>query len=216
MRILALEFSTALRSVALVEEGRVICREQEGTAGRGPAWLIRAVLKQAGLRPEDIGCLAVGLGPGSYTGIRVAIAVAQGWELAREVRLLGVSSVECLAWRAWLEGRHGEVAVVVDAQRGDYYAARFRLHHEGVDHATKLAIVSPAEIQRWVDEGVAVVGPDLRDPPWNVRALYPEAGMLGVLAWERDDYVGGSELEPIYLRATQFVKAPPPRKIPSI
>jgi len=216
MRILALEFSTARRSVALVEEGRVICREQEGPESVGPTRLIQAVLQQADLRPVDIGCLAVGLGPGSYTGIRVAIAMAQGWELARDVKLLGGSSVECLAWRAWLEGQHGDVAAVINAQRGEYYAARYQVTHDGVESVTELAIVQPEMIRDWIDRGATLIGPDLADAPWAVRDLRPEAGMLGVLAWERSDFVHGSQLEPIYLRRTQFVKAPPPRKIPPV
>ena len=216
MRILAFEFSTVRRSVALVEEGRVICREQEGEKPGGPTRLIRAVLSQADLQPEDIGCLAVGLGPGSYTGIRVSIAIAQGWELARQVKLLGVNSVECLAWRAWLEGQHGDVATVVDAQRGEYYTARYAITHDGVEAVTELAIVSPEMIQEWVDGGTILVGCDLPGAPWSIRDLRPEAGMTGVLAWERSDFLQGSEMEPIYLRTTQFVKAPPPREIPAV
>ena len=216
MRILALEFSTAVRSVALVEEGRVICREQEGPHSAGPAHLIRTVLSQAGKQVEDVGCLAIGLGPGSYTGIRVAIALAQGWELARDVKLLGIGSMECLVWRVWLEGGQGEVVAVVDAQRGDYYAARFRVTAGGVEPVEDLAIVTPEAISRWVDTCAMLVGPDLGDAPWPVRDLAPEAGMLGVLAWERKDFVSGHQLEPIYLRRAQFVKAPPPRVIPPV
>jgi tRNA A37 threonylcarbamoyladenosine modification protein TsaB len=144
----------------------------------------------------------------------VAIALAQGWELAREVRLLGVSSVECLAWGAWLEGQHGDVAAVVDAQRGEYYAERYQITHDGVEVVTELGIVSPEMIRVWVEDGVTLIGPDLVDAPWTVKDWRPEAGMLGVLAWKRSDFVHSSALEPIYLRTTQFVKAPPPRTIP--
>ena len=46
---------------------------------------------------EEIDCLAIGIGPGSYTGIRAAISIAQAWQLARSVNLLSISSVDCLA-----------------------------------------------------------------------------------------------------------------------
>ena len=76
MRILALEFSTRWRSAALVEEGQVIAVAREGTPQTvGPTRLIGDVLSQAGAQPGDVECLAVGLGPGSYTGVRVAIAI---------------------------------------------------------------------------------------------------------------------------------------------
>lgn len=217
MRILALEFSTHLRSVALVEEGRVICRSQESQPQTsGPTQLIRDAFAQAGLGSSDIGCVVVGLGPGSYTGIRVAIAVAQGWELARQVKLLGVSSVECLVWRCWLEGRHGPITVLVDAQRGEYYAARYQVNSSGVETEVELAIHPPEVVAQWAEQGAVLVGPDLDEAPWPVTRLRPEAGMLGVLAWERTDFVTGADLQPIYLREVNFVKAPAPRAIPPV
>ena len=62
--------------------------------------LIETALGQAQIEREQIDCLAVGLGPGSYTGIRAAISIAQAWQLARNVRVLGVGSVECFALQA--------------------------------------------------------------------------------------------------------------------
>src|SRR5947199_21310 len=59
--------------------------------------MIEEALRQAQLEREQIECLAIGVGPGSYNGIRAAIALAQGWQLARSIRLLSVSSAECLA-----------------------------------------------------------------------------------------------------------------------
>jgi len=64
--------------------------------------------------------IAVGLGPGSYTGVRAAIALAQGWQLAREIKLLGVSSVEAIAVQAQAEKIFGRVNVVMDAQRNEF------------------------------------------------------------------------------------------------
>ncbi len=60
-----------------------------------------------------------GWGRVSYAGIRVALAIAQGWQLATGVKLLGVGSVECVAAQAQLEKLFGRVNVVIDAQRGE-------------------------------------------------------------------------------------------------
>ena len=65
--------------------------------------MIEKVLAAAKIEREEIEVLAVGLGPGSYTGIRVAISIAQGWQLARGVKLLGIGSAECLAAQAQAE-----------------------------------------------------------------------------------------------------------------
>jgi len=205
---LALEFSTSVKSAALIEEGRVLSRgEGEKPQEGGPARLIQDVLAQAGLGAEAVGWVAVGVGPGSYTGVRVAIAMAQGWQLARGVRLLAVSSFQCLLWRAWLEGSHGDVTLLADAQRGEYYAERHRITEAGTRVERPLAIQSGEIVAKWAEDGSVLIGPDLEGGRLPIRTLHPEAGMLGVLAGGFTDYVAGEELAPIYLRETRFVKA---------
>src|SRR5450631_1300045 len=110
MTILALEFSSSQRSVAVARDGRVLAGAAE-TGGRETHafGMIEKVLAAANLGRAEIGCLAVGLGPGSYTGIRVALAIAQGWQLATGVKLLGIGSMECLAAQARAEQVFGRV-----------------------------------------------------------------------------------------------------------
>src|SRR5206468_746207 len=132
MKILALEFSSERRSVAIVDDGRVCGRASEPGAHRGQALrLVETALREAGLEREQVDCLAVGLGPGSYTGIRSAIALAQGWQLALGTRTLGVSSVEVLAAAAHLEKIRGRVNIVIDAQRNEYYLAGYEIESTG-------------------------------------------------------------------------------------
>ncbi|HXE43306.1 MAG TPA: tRNA (adenosine(37)-N6)-threonylcarbamoyltransferase complex dimerization subunit type 1 TsaB, partial [Candidatus Baltobacteraceae bacterium] len=94
MSILAIEFSSEQRSVAVMRGDSVF--EAVETGGRSTAAfaMIEKVLADAKIEREEIETIAVGLGPGSYTGIRAAIAIAQGWQLAREIKLIGISSVE--------------------------------------------------------------------------------------------------------------------------
>ena len=89
--------------------GRSALGEAVETGGRSTnaLGLVEDALRQAQLDRAQIECLAVGLGPGSYNGIRLAIALAQGWQLARPVKLLGISSAECLAAQAQAEGISG-------------------------------------------------------------------------------------------------------------
>src|ERR1700752_2192826 len=128
MRILAIEFSSDQRSVAAVADGRVLAGGVEGPTRATPAvGLASRALTEAGLEREEIECLAVGLGPGSYTGIRSAIALAQGWQLALPVKLLGISSLECLAAEAQAKACFGTVNIIVDAQRNELYVARYTI-----------------------------------------------------------------------------------------
>jgi tRNA threonylcarbamoyl adenosine modification protein YeaZ len=176
-----------------------------------PLGLIEAALKQAGLEREQIECLAVGLGPGSYNGIRVAIALAQGWQLAAGVKLLGVSSAECVAAQAHAEGLAGRLAVVIDAQRGEFYLAGYELNAEGQRETSPLHLTPPDEVRERERTGERLIGPEVLRWFPNGRVVFPRAAMLGRMAPGRKDFVPGEKLEPIYLRETSFVKAPPPR-----
>jgi tRNA threonylcarbamoyladenosine biosynthesis protein TsaB len=217
MKILALEFSAQLRSVAVsdveAEEMRLLSLAEDADfRGVTGLMLIERALSEAKLKPADITHIAVGLGPGSYTGIRAAIAIAQGWQLGRKVEVIGVSSVECLAEQAREAGFRGNTSIVVDAQREEIYVARYDLQAEQVSVSTPLAIVKPQSI----DPAETVVGPDVArffpDPP-KKHTLSPSAGVLARLAAKSKNFIAGERLEPIYLRATTFVKAPPARAI---
>ncbi len=214
MKILAVEFSSERRSVAVADDTTVlgVAAETGGRESHGLA-LVEAALAQACWEREEIGLLAVGLGPGSYTGIRAAIALAQGWQLALGVRLVGLGSVECLAAQLQASGETGRRTLIVDAQRNEFYRAVYELTVTQRTEVEPLRIVPHAEIAGQIAAGEVVVGPEASRWFSEARALEPDAAMLARLAARRDDVVAGEQLEPIYLRETNFVKAPPPRVI---
>lgn len=221
MKILAIEFSSEQRSVAIVEKvnqtSRIRGEAQEKGGRNAHAFaLIEGALQQAAMEREEIDCIAVGLGPGSYTGIRAAIALAQGWELARNIKILGLSSVHCLAEGAFACGTRGGINVIVDAQRNEFYLARYDLSENGVREIEPLRIATFDEVRSRANEKQIVLGSDATRFFSDGRDLYPEAIILGKIAAEKASYVGGERLEPIYLRETSFVKAPPPRLIPEV
>jgi len=217
MKILAIEFSSAQRSVALVVDGQVRGRAQEtGTRESRALSLIESALSAAGLERETVDCLAVVLGPGSYGGIRSAIALAQGWQLARGTKTLGISSVESLAAQARMEKIHGVVNILIDAQRNEFYLARYEISASSRREVTPLRLAGREEILALVRAGETILGPDVTGEWSTARLLFPDAAMVGQLASRRTDFVPGEQLEPIYLRETRFVKAPPPRIIPAV
>ena len=209
MTILALEFSSARRSVAVARAGAVLAESvAEGGRATHAFGLIEQALTAAKARREEINIVAVGLGPGSYTGIRAAIAVAQGWQLAREVGLLGISSVAAIVRQAQAEQRFGQVRIVVDAQRGEFYLAAWEISATQRREISPLKIVSAAEIEQHRQAGDRLIGPAAADP---ADRLVPGAAALAQLADGCCDFMAGEALAPVYLRATNFVKAPPPR-----
>ncbi|HEY2329179.1 MAG TPA: tRNA (adenosine(37)-N6)-threonylcarbamoyltransferase complex dimerization subunit type 1 TsaB [Verrucomicrobiae bacterium] len=205
MTILALEFSSERRSAALARDGMVLSEAAGQDAGRATdaLGLIGKVLAEAKISREEIEAIAVGLGPGSYTGIRAAIAVAQGWQLARGVKLLGVGSAESLAAQAQAGKIFGRVNVVVDAQRGEFYLATWEISGAARTLIAPLKIVTATEVKSWRAAGEIFVGPE------EAAALLPQAAMVARLAAGRTDFCAGEKLEPVYLRETTFIKTQP-------
>jgi tRNA threonylcarbamoyl adenosine modification protein YeaZ len=214
MKILALEFSSGQRTVAVGDSGRVYARVlEDGGQPRGTFAAIDEVLREGGLEREQVDCLAVGLGPGSYNGIRSAIAVAQGWELARNTRLRGINSAEAIAWEAQLANLFGVVNVVIDAQRGELYLGRYAVDARDLEELQPLRIATMDEVKALAHSGEFIVGPEVNKWFPEGRQLFPSATRLTILAARRTDFAAGEKLEPIYLREVNFVKAPPRRVI---
>jgi tRNA threonylcarbamoyl adenosine modification protein YeaZ len=173
-------------------------------------------LRDAETERETIDCIAVGLGPGSYAGIRAAVAVAQGWRIAREVRLLGLSSMEVLAEQVRSTGMRGKISLVVDAQRGEVYWARYLIGVEGCQSIEPLRLANRDDLRPTSEKGEPFFGPDPGMVDRGVRLLTPSAATLAMIAARCDDDMLPECLEPIYLRVPSFVKAPPSRLIPVV
>ncbi len=236
MKILALEFSSARRSVAVLDTLNdppplTARTPSPGTPAHCPTAvgmdaggggrqtnafaLIESALAQAGAEREQIECLAIGIGPGSYTGIRAAIAIAQGWQLAREVKTVGISSIECMAVQFQREVGSNGVGIIVDAQRGEFYLATYRFTREGCHEAEPLRLAAAADVRSRLASGACVAGPDATRWFPEARNLFPDAATLARLASSRTEFPPCEKIEPIYLREISFVKAPPPRVLPA-
>jgi tRNA threonylcarbamoyladenosine biosynthesis protein TsaB len=220
MKILAFEFSSPQRSVAIVQppasagpHAAPSVSEVIETGGRATKaiGMIEEALRDAQLEREQIDCVAVGLGLGSYSGIRASIAFAQGWQLARNVKLLGISSVECIANQASADGMAGSINIVIDAQRNEFYLAQYTLTEKAWTELQPLRLATFAEVQQIERAGQTLIGPEVTKWFPGGRIVFPRAAVLGQIALRRNDFVPGEKLEPIYLRETTFVKAPPPR-----
>ncbi len=217
MKILALDFSSAQRSAAVLIDGDATAHEAvDSSPGRDmkPFALIESALRLAKLEREAIECIAVGIGPGSYAGIRVAISLAQGWQLATGVKLLGISSVDCIAAEAAADGVSVKFSVAIDAQRSEFYLASYETSG-GVKETYPLKLATLAEAQERGSAGELLIGPEATRWFPQGRIIFPHAAMLARLATRRSDFVTGEKLEPIYLRETTFVKAPPARALPA-
>ena len=90
------------------------------------------LLKECGVSRRDISCVAVGRGPGSFTGVRIALATAKGVAKALGVGLVGLSTLDAVAWGVFDSGARGSLVVLADAMRKEVYPVRYRLDSDGV------------------------------------------------------------------------------------
>lgn len=130
MRVLAIETATPVAGVAIVDRAGVAASRALRAPKQHLEWLAAAIdgmLGDAGIRPEDVEGVAVGCGPGGFTGLRIGIATATAWARARGVPVLGVGTLEILAGS--VSGAEF-ILPVLDAYRGEIAAALYRLGPE--------------------------------------------------------------------------------------
>ena len=113
--------SAAEKRVRIVAT-REIAAHQASNTTLVPA--IAQLLGELGIVRSQLACLCVGRGPGSFTGVRICMAAAKGMAQALGVGLVGVSTLDAIAWNAWAFGVRGSVAVVADAMRKEVYPVR--------------------------------------------------------------------------------------------
>ena len=222
MKLLAFETATEACSVALCLDGEV--RERFEIAPRRHAELslpwADALLAEAGIARSQLDAIAVGRGPGAFTGVRLAIALAQGIALALDIPVVPVSTLRALAAQALLpppdsEGE-GYVLAAIDARMGEIYAATFRRDGGDVVPASDETVIAPTAYELpvpgadWIGVGTGfaaeagVLQSRLGDRFARIDAsALPHAGdvaKLAALAFARGEAIAAEFVEPAYLR----------------
>jgi tRNA threonylcarbamoyladenosine biosynthesis protein TsaB len=217
MRLAAIDTSTELGSVALFEDGALVVEAELRTPrGHGESLLstMAALFARVGWTAREVARWGVGIGPGSFTGVRVAVATAKGIAIATGAEVVGVTSLDALALDV-LASRGELVASLVAAGRGEVYVQARRgtetllapMHLRTAEVLARLAEV--AEGSR-----IAVVGQASRDVDWSplgerVELVaepphdLPRAAVVGRIACQRtaEDADG---LEPVYVRPPEI------------
>jgi tRNA threonylcarbamoyladenosine biosynthesis protein TsaB len=229
--VLALETSSAVTSVAVVRavddawSAEVLAESAVrlgAAAGEGVVEVIDRVLRAASVAFADVELLAVGVGPGSFTGTRVGVATAKGLAIATGKPLRGVSAFEALAADAG--ARVGErVLVAIDARKSEIYAAVVTCGADDVAATSEPRHLAPARISeafsiddvaRAVGDGVALAPALASLRASRVGPLVPRAAAIAAIAGARQRRAPLDEvdvLEPLYVRPPDITmpKTPP-------
>jgi tRNA threonylcarbamoyladenosine biosynthesis protein TsaB len=189
MLILAFDTATDVATSALVDDGEVLGER----VSRAVTLLedVDALLRQAGARTGDLDGLAVGIGPGSFTGVRIGLATARGLALGLDIPVAGVSTLEALA-----AGAPGATPVI-DARRREVFVLqdepRVILPSDLHPAAGVLLVGSGAVRYRELFEAAGA-----SIPPDDDEQHLPRARFHAQLA---RDFTAAENVEPIYLRA---------------
>ena len=213
MKLLAFETSTEACSVAVWIDGQV--HERFELAPRRHAelalpWAER-MLAEAGIARSQLDAIAVGRGPGAFTGVRLAIAVAQGIALGLDRPLLPVSTLAALAMQAGGERR----IAAIDARMGEVYLGLFERDGDGLRALAREVVVAPQAAALPQGEGWDGVGTGFGAVDAALQARFAgrlgsvdasalpraaDVARLGSIAFARGEAVAPERAEPAYLR----------------
>jgi tRNA threonylcarbamoyl adenosine modification protein YeaZ len=197
MIVLAIDTAGVDCSAALYDSaaGRLLAEVTE-EIGKGHAERLMAVidaaLEKSGLRLDAVKRIAVVVGPGSFTGIRVGVAAARGFALALGVESVGVTTLEVLAAN-WREGNAGPVVVAMDAKRNEIYAQAFAADGSALTEPEAVSAEKVAELAEAYDAGIT--------GSWG-RGTAPASDRfdIGAVARIGAGKASGEKPKPLYLR----------------
>ena len=231
MNFLAIDASTEACSVALQYNSKVVSRYDICPQSHSLRLLpmVDEVLAQAGCKLKDLDGLIFGRGPGSFTGVRIGIGVAQGLAYSAELPLVGVSTLQAMAQLA--HDRHGQKQVIaaIDARMAEVYLGYYEAGSDGIMQSkVSDAVLPPEQVAGHLSEltskaygvgtGWDAYGEKLGDIKTNTgspEVLFPAAEAMlaiGAAAFARGEQVSAEQAQPVYVRDTVSWKKLPGRE----
>ncbi|PIE57928.1 MAG: tRNA (adenosine(37)-N6)-threonylcarbamoyltransferase complex dimerization subunit type 1 TsaB [Desulfobulbus propionicus] len=220
--ILSIETSAGCGSVALtrgfLRTGFVVAEythRPDKTHSRRLLGLVEHLMRTTNTDWPAIDAVSVSLGPGSFTGLRIGLAAAKGLALAAGAPLLGIPTLEALAWQCY--GTERPICCLLDARKGQVYAARYSFENDRLKSRGETRAVYPQELAGEIDEPTLGVGPGIQAYPeiflhhQCIQCIpqggaYPRASMVGFLGARQlmDNAVAPPEtLVPFYVRPSE-------------
>lgn len=231
MKYLAIDASTEACSVALMIDGEIFSQFEICPQSHSLVLLpmVDKVLKEANCTVQELNGLIFGQGPGSFTGVRIGIGVAQGLAFSAELPVVGVSTMQAMAQLAFDEKKQTRVLAAIDARMSEVYTCFFQVDDAGIMQAqVPEAVLKPvflAEHYQQFSLPLYAVGTgwdaytELLSPlklqDESPEILFPSAiAMLkiGIAAFQAGKGVSAEEAQPVYVRDTVSWKKLPGRE----
>lgn len=210
MKVLGLDTASGFASVALVDDKNVLAETRSDTAGHRADLLVLVddVCNRAGVTPAQLDAVAIGAGPGSFTGLRIGMATAKGIAFAAQRPLWAVSSLAALAYAELERDATGIVVGVLDARRGEVYAGAYRSESGSLVLVGEERVLPPRELASFAPPGARFVGdaakayPELAQLPgtWGVTPSGSAVARLALAGARVDVLVSGV---PTYIRPSE-------------
>ena len=223
--ILVFDASSSWCSAALSIDGKLYSAAQ--LQPRKHAQLIMPMIddlcQQAGIKPKQLDGIAFGKGPGSFTGLRIAISVAQGLSLATGAKLYGISSLQALAWQGMKVKNTEHVIAIMNAHMGEVFYSAYQKTEQGLRAIVEDSLAKPEQ----VDLSLLNATQALVDASWlgagdgfqfkeqmpqavslveaideDISAMAESMMDLALAAWQQDQFTAAEFQQPVYLRET--------------
>jgi tRNA threonylcarbamoyladenosine biosynthesis protein TsaB len=229
--VLGIDTGGPQADLALVADGRVLAEASRSVASHGAELpeAVAGLLASVGLAVRDLKAVAVGIGPGSFTGLRVGLSYAKGLKFAVGCALLGIPSLDTLALAALTASSVAPgrmICPVLDARKGEVYAALYRASRDGLEKLSDDLVVTLANLAPHLGTDVLLVGDAKAEEACSLAAraghrascvemteldlrgrVVAALGAAGVTAGEADN---AFVLEPRYVRSAEAIyKADP-------
>jgi tRNA threonylcarbamoyladenosine biosynthesis protein TsaB len=213
MRVLAVETSSLAGGVALLDDDRLVAEyvlDVRVTHSERLMSAVDRVLIDARWTPRELNGLAVAVGPGSFTGLRIAVSTVKGLALALDLPIAAVPTLDAMA--AALPWVSLPVCPVLDARKGEVYASRYRWDGDLMRREWEYLALAPEALSARLAEPTLVVGdgaehilsPHARRLPAPQRLPSPASvGALGLERLRRGETVAAAALAPLYLRPSE-------------
>ncbi len=218
--LLAINTTTQQFSLALFDTEGILQSEYVLPFASGSKFLMPALevmMKNAGIKPEDLTSIAVAIGPGSFTGLKVGISVAKALSVCLNIPVVGISSLQALANQ--IPFSKIPITAMIDSRKGEYFVAQF-IWKEGklLQKGPNMCLKKEEFAERFTEETI-FVGNDylrqskflkdtLKDPLlapsylWHISAS--SVGMLALSRIKNRDYDDPFLLEPVYMRPPEI------------